>query len=151
MVYCRILNSFMCYTVGLCLTLLYNRCEHNCKSTMCSDAQLCPTLCNPWTIEHQAPLSMGFSQQEQWNMVPFPPPGDLPNPRIKTTSLTSPTLAGRFFTTSVNWEACKSTTLQLKKNSKVIILQLKYWNLEKEKKSSYYPVPNTPNALRIKA
>ena len=44
----------------------------------------------------QAPLSMGFSRQEYWNGLPFPSPGDLPNPGIKPTS---PVLAGRFFTT----------------------------------------------------
>ena len=54
--------------------------------------QLCPTLC-------QAPLSMGFSRQEYWNGLPFPPPGDLPDPGIKPKSLVSPELAGGFFTT----------------------------------------------------
>ena len=37
----------------------------------------------PWTIAHQAPLSMGFSRQEYWSGLPCPPPGDLPNPGIK--------------------------------------------------------------------
>ena len=36
-----------------------------------------------WTVAHQAPLSMGFSKQEYWSGLPFPPPGDLPNPGIK--------------------------------------------------------------------
>ena len=40
----------------------------------------------PWTVAHQAPLSMGFSRQEYWSEVPFPPPGDLPNPGIKPES-----------------------------------------------------------------
>ena len=43
-----------------------------------SVAQLCPTLCNPWTVACQAPLSMGFSRQEYWSGLPFPP-GDLPH------------------------------------------------------------------------
>ena len=47
----------------------------------------------PWTIAHQAPLSIGFPRQEYWSRLPFPSPGDLPNPDA------SPTLAGRFFTT----------------------------------------------------
>ena len=34
----------------------------------------CPTLCNPWTVAHQAPLSMGFSRQEYWSGLPFPSP-----------------------------------------------------------------------------
>ena len=40
----------------------------------------------PWTIACQAPLSMGFSRQEYWRGVPFPSPGDLPNPGIEHTS-----------------------------------------------------------------
>ena len=100
---------------------------------------------------------MGFSHQERWSMVPLPPPGDLPNPRIKTTSLTSPALAGRFFTTSVNWEAYKSTILQLqkKKNPKVIIFQLKenIGTLKKKKKKKIQLLPSSKHssALRIKA
>ena len=49
-----------------------------------------------WTVASQAPLSVGFSRQEYWNGLPFPPPGDLPNLGIKPTSLA---LAGGFFTT----------------------------------------------------
>ena len=40
----------------------------------------------PWTVARQAPLSMGFSRQEYWSGLPFPPPGDLPNPGIEPTS-----------------------------------------------------------------
>ena len=58
-----------------------------------------------WTVAHQAPLSMGFSRQEYWSGLLCPPPGDLPDPGIEPTSLTSPALAGRFFTTSPTWEA----------------------------------------------
>ena len=39
----------------------------------------------PWTLAHQAPPSMGCSRQEYWSGVPFPSPGDLPNPGIKPT------------------------------------------------------------------
>ena len=53
----------------------------------------------PWTVAQQAPLSMGFPRQEYWNGLPFPAPGDLSNPGIKPTSLLSPTLTDRFFTT----------------------------------------------------
>ena len=58
-----------------------------------------------WTVALQAPLSMGFSRQEYWSGLPCPAPGDLPNPGIEPTSLMSPALAGRFFTTSATWEA----------------------------------------------
>ena len=58
----------------------------------------------PWTLDHQAPLSMGFSRQEYWSGLPCPPPGDLPDPGIDL-SLMSVALAGGFFTTSATWEA----------------------------------------------
>ena len=58
----------------------------------------------PWTAARQAPLSMGFSRQEYWSGLPCPPPGDLPNPGTEPTSLTSPALAGGFFTTCVTWK-----------------------------------------------
>ena len=41
----------------------------------------------PWTLAHQAPLSLGFSWQEYWNGLPFPPPGHLPGPGIEYESL----------------------------------------------------------------
>ena len=44
--------------------------------------QSCPTLCEA----HQAPLSMGFSRQEYWSGLPFPSPGDLPNPGVEPRS-----------------------------------------------------------------
>ena len=40
----------------------------------------------PWTVALQAPLSMGFSRQEYWSGLPFPSPGDLPNPGIEAES-----------------------------------------------------------------
>ena len=61
-----------------------------------------PTL---WTVAHQVPLSIGFSRQEYWSGLPFPPPGDLPNPEMEPASFISPTLAGGFFITSTTWEA----------------------------------------------
>ena len=59
----------------------------------------------PWAVAHQAPLSVGFSRQEYWRELPRPPLGDFSDPGIKPVSLTSPALAGRFFTTSATWEA----------------------------------------------
>ena len=55
-------------------------------------AQSCPTLCDPVDTPHQAPVSMGFSRQEYWSGLPFPPLGDLPNPGIGLASLVSPAL-----------------------------------------------------------
>ena len=53
-----------------------------------------------WTIDHQDPLSMGFSRQENWSWLPCPPPGDLPDAGIEPVSLMSPALSGRFFSTN---------------------------------------------------
>ena len=46
-------------------------------------AKLFPILVTPWTVAFQAPLSMGFSRQEYWSGLPFPSPGDLPDPGIE--------------------------------------------------------------------
>ena len=61
-------------------------------------AKSCPALATPWTVAGHAPLSMGFPRQEYWSGLPFPSPGDLPDPGIKSISPVAPALAGRFFT-----------------------------------------------------
>ena len=73
-----------------------------CVLSCLSCVRLCAT---PWTVTHQAPLSMGSSKQEYWSGLSCSPPGDLPNPRIEPMSLMSPALASGFFTTSTAWEA----------------------------------------------
>ena len=50
-----------------------------------------------WTVVGQAPLFMGFSRQKYWSGLPFPLPGDLPDPGIEPASPAPPALAGRFF------------------------------------------------------
>ena len=50
-------------------------------------AKLCLTLATPWTVTHPSPLPMGFPRQEYCTWLPFPPPGNIPNPRIKHESL----------------------------------------------------------------
>ena len=62
----------------------------------CSVAQSGPTLCNPMTVAHQAPLSIGFSRKEHWSGLPCPSPGVLPGPGMEPIS---PALAGGSFTT----------------------------------------------------
>ena len=57
-----------------------------------------------WTVVWQASMSMGFCRQEYWSRLPCPLPGDLPDPRIKPKSLTSPALAGGLFTTHSTWK-----------------------------------------------
>ena len=59
----------------------------------------------PMNYSPQVFLSMGFSKQECWNGLPRPPLGNLPDPGTEPMSFMSPALAGRFFTTSVPWEA----------------------------------------------
>ena len=49
-------------------------------------AKSCPTLGILWIVACQAPLSLGFSRQEYWSGLPFPSPGDLPNPGIEPRS-----------------------------------------------------------------
>ena len=60
-----------------------------------------------WTAVPQVLLSMGFSRQDYWNGLPFPSPGDLPNPGIEPLSPVSPALAGRFFTFVSPGKPCK--------------------------------------------
>ena len=68
--------------------------------TVVSVTQSCPTLRDPWTVACQAPLSMGLSKQAYQVGLPFPTPGDLPNPGMEPESLMSPVLADGFFTNS---------------------------------------------------
>ena len=68
---------------------------------MLSHIQLSATT---WNVALQAPLSLEFSRQEYWSGLPFPTPGNLPNPRIE---LTSPELMGGLFTTASPEKAYK--------------------------------------------
>ena len=63
----------------------------SCVLSCFSCVRLCVTL---WTVAYQAPLNTGFSRQEYWSGLPWPPPGDLPDSWIEPMSLTSPALAG---------------------------------------------------------
>ena len=58
---------------------------HESESESLSSVRLFAT---PWTAAHQAPPSMGFSRQEYWSVLPFPSPGDLPDPGIEPRSPT---------------------------------------------------------------
>ena len=58
-----------------------------------SVAQTCLSLCGPWTVALQAPLSVGLSRREYWSGLPFPPPGGLPDQGLNPASCT----VGRFF------------------------------------------------------
>ena len=69
------------------------------EETKCVCVHVVPSVVSnsatPWTVARQAPLSMGFSKEEHWSGLPFPPPGELPDPGIRPTSA----LAGGFFST----------------------------------------------------
>ena len=111
------------YTYGR-FKLLFSKNQHNTVEQLCVCTQLlsCAQLfASPWTVARQDPLSMEFSRQEYSSGLPFPTPGDLPDPGIKPESLGL--LIGRWlFTTSTIWEA--------------IILQIKI-NLKKKKKKEH--------------
>ena len=68
------------------------------SSVVCDSATL-------WMAAHQAPPSMGLSRQECWSGLPCPPPGERPVPGIKLRSLTSPAIAGGFFSIWATWAA----------------------------------------------
>ena len=69
----------------------------------------------PWTVTHQAPLSMGFSRQISWSELTFPSPGDLLDPEIEPKS---PALAGGFFTTEPPGKPEKEVTDKQKENAR---------------------------------
>ena len=67
--------------------------------------QSCLTLCDPRDSSPPGSSVSGILQARILEWLPYPPPGDLPHPGIELASLTSPALAGGFFTTSATWEA----------------------------------------------
>ena len=82
-----------------------------------SQGHLCVCVCAlshvqlfviPLTVGRQALLSMRFSRQEYWSGLPFPPPGDLPDPEIKPLSPASSALAGEYFHHCATWETPKT-------------------------------------------
>ena len=81
--------------------------------------EVAPVMSNSFetlqTTACQAPLSRRFSRQEYWSGLSRPPPGDLPHPGIRPTSLMSPALAGRFFTTSTTFVTIMALQLSVKK------------------------------------
>ena len=66
--------------------------------------QSCPTLSDPGTVAYQAPLFMEFSRQEYWSELPFPSPGDLPDPGIEPRS---PTWQADALSTEPSGKPCK--------------------------------------------
>ena len=81
-----------------------------CMLSRFSRVQLFVTL---WTVACQNPLSMGFFRQEYLSGLPCSPPGHLPDLGIQPVFLTSPVLAGGFFTTAATWEAHSERSTEL--------------------------------------
>ena len=71
-------------------------------------AQRHPTVGNHMAVAHESPVTLGFFRQEHWSGLPFPPPGDLSDPGIRSESPMTPALAGGFFTTEVPGEPTRS-------------------------------------------
>ena len=102
----------------------------------------------PWTVAHQAALSMRFPKQEYWSGLPFPPPGDLPDPGIE---LVSPALAGGFFTTEPPGKPSSTSRWRVKKPScpsSTLENPLIFGGKQKQKTST--PRGEAGNYLRLK-
>ena len=68
-----------------CLMSCYCKWTKTCWALCVHACSVTPNAVTPWTVAHQAPLSVGFSRQEYWSGLPCAPPGDLPNPRIESS------------------------------------------------------------------
>ena len=97
------------HTIQQCFQVFFKKhdpwcCDH---TLLCILLVLSPSVVSgsviPWTVVHQASLSIGLFRQEYWSGSPFPSPGDLPNLAIK---FASPALAGRFFILSQLGSPC---------------------------------------------
>ena len=86
--WCHILSQYT-YVIAMSFTILYLLCsklgslKKQVKVKSLGRVRLFAT---PWTVAHQAPLSMGFSRHEYWSGLPSPSPGDLPDPGIEPRS-----------------------------------------------------------------
>ena len=99
-------------------------CQNTAKFTcawVLSHFSLVQLFATPWTVAHQAPLSMGFSRQEYWNGLPCPSPEDLPEPGIESASPASPALQADSLITEPPgrthaWSGVKQNNVRLKRN-----------------------------------
>ena len=116
------LESYLClnvifFTEYLFLVTIWKACAH---------AQSCPTLC---LSRDCSPVRLlcpwDFSRQEYWSGLPFPSPGDLPDPGIEPVSLASPALAGRFLTTRATREPNIMKMIWCKESENKLLLVFK--------------------------
>ena len=87
---------FFCITF---FRLFLRACDLVCAVPVCALSQV-RLFAPPWTVAQQAPPSREFFRQEYWSGLPFPTPGDLPDPGIEPASLAFPALAGGLFTST---------------------------------------------------
>ena len=85
---CKAQRKSLGQTIGVCACLVV------------SNSVVSSSFATPWTVAHQAPLSMELSRQEYWSGLPFATPEDLAYQGMELPSLVSPVLAGRGFTTA---------------------------------------------------
>ena len=99
------------------------------RQSVCSVAQSCLTLCDPMDYSQlgSSVRSMGFSRHESWSGLPFPSPGDLPDPGMEHVS-ESPKLAGGFFT-SAPLERLQSNDICISFNWFVSLLWVLFFHL----------------------
>ena len=94
-----------------------------------------------WTIGHQAPLSMGFPRQEYWSGLPFPPPGDLPNPGIKPGS---PALQLDSLPAELQGSLCHRWFYQKFKEDSIFVFLKLLQNTEENKTLTHLVGPTSP-------
>ena len=100
----------------------------------------------PWNVACQAPLPRGSSRQEYWSGLPFPPPGDLPDPGIEPkspVSPASPALAGSFSTTEPTGKPVTSMAFPLKG------LLISKWKLQHESHLHHTTLWKTESTLQV--
>ena len=120
--YFHLLETRAIFNSSLCICILH---VYMLSPSVMSDSA------TPWTVAHQAPLSMGFSRQEHHSELPFPPPGDLPDSGIEPASPVSPALTGGFFTT----ESC---ILQSLINNCLVLFSKENTGKGRQRRGSYF-------------
>ena len=101
-IHCLIYSAFYLFFWLIFINVMYFKILIGVHAYVLSCVWLFVTL---WTVSRKAPLFMGFPGQEHWRGLPFPSPGDLPDPEIKPKSLMPPALASMLFTIRARWEA----------------------------------------------
>ena len=109
---------YYCYLGGVSFSLHFSVVDAKC---VLSCLVMSDSFMTPWTVAHQAPLSMGFLRQEHWSALPIPSSGDLPNPGIEPKFSC---ITGGFFTAepSAKFVQCTQSTQ-------------KVWGRKRKKKS----------------